>query len=146
MAFVHLRPSEACLDIIKAHEPLRLVAWPESFGRWIIGYGHDKNVSKHEMICEQEASAILALDIATIFRKLRPYLPMNPTQEQLDAAISLTHSIGIGVFRSSPLLHHWLERDIEAAASCFMHYTYRAGGHVEDLVRRRLCEQTLFHS
>lgn len=140
--------SDRGLDLIKQFEGFRDTAYLCPAGVWTIGYGHTDGVAEGDTISEEQASALLAQEVAA---KYEPIVARNTeelelTQGQFDALVSFVYNVGAYNFETSHLLTHLKAGDIDAAAAQFERWN-RAGGKVLDgLTARRAAERELFLS
>jgi lysozyme len=143
------RTSPAGIELIKAHEGLRLAAYPDpgTGGEpWTIGYGHTGGVRPGDRITADEAERILRDDLAwaeqAVAERVSPMVDL--TQHQFDALVSLVFNIGRGAFERSTLLRKINTADVEGAAREFSRWVHAGGRVLPGLVRRRQAEAELF--
>jgi GH24 family phage-related lysozyme (muramidase) len=144
-----LRPSNACLDLIKEFEGCRLSAYPDpgtGGDPWTIGWGSTgPGIAKGVTWTQKQADERLARDVDSFSAKVRGLLGGAQTrQSQFDAMVSLAYNIGIGAFAGSTLLRKHREGGYAGAAAEFVRWN-RAGGRIlPGLSRRRVAEASLY--
>lgn len=141
--------SDTGLTLIKAHEGLRLEAYPDpgtGGDPWTIGYGHTKGVKPGDVISEAEASDFLRQDVAWVEDCVNENVNGPLTQNQFDALCSFVFNVGCGAFRSSTLCRLINEGNFEGAAGQFSRWNKAAGRVLPGLTRRRKEEAELFRA
>ena len=139
-----MRTSKTGIELIKAHEGLRLDAYLCPAGVPTIGYGHTYNVKMGDRITEEQAERLLIGDLAVAEREVNRY-GLHLNQNQFDALVSFVYNIGAGNFRSSTLLKR-LKADPNDPdiANQFKRWVYGGGKVLPGLVRRREEEAKLY--
>lgn len=134
------------MDLIRAHEGLRLRAYRCPAGVWTIGWGHTRGVDPGDEISVAEANRLLAEDVAEVERQMRTLLaPAQLSRNQSAALVSFIFNVGIGAFSRSTLC-----RRIRADPSDsrirgeFMRWTRGGGRVLPGLVSRRMQEAALY--
>lgn len=155
-----MKPSQACLDLIKHFEGCSLIAYPDpasprartgnkalSGTPWTIGYG-TTGAFVHEglVISPGEASRLLQNRIDTIGALVVRCVPIGLSQGQLDALTSLCYNIGQQAFRGSTLLRLINERKLAEAANELLKWNHAGGKVMPGLTLRREAERALFTS
>jgi lysozyme len=149
-----MRVSDKGVDLIKAHEGLRLRAYLCPAGVWTIGYGTTgPHVYKGLVITKAEAEAFLQ-DHLVHFEQgvLAAINPAVANQSEFDAMVSLCYNIGLANFRKSSVVRMFKAGNKTAAAEAFTLWVKakdpKTGKKVPlpGLVRRRAEEKTLFLS
>lgn len=141
--------SDNGLTLIKAHEGLRLEAYPDpgtGGDPWTVGYGHTKGVKPGDVISEAEASDFLRQDVAWVEDCVNENVNGPLTQNQFDALCSFVFNVGCGAFRSSTLCRLINEGNFEGAAGQFSRWNKAAGRVLPGLTRRRKEEAELFRA
>ena len=147
-----MQTSDRGLALIKAHEGLRLEAYPDAGYGWdraTIGYGHTSQagppiVTRGMKITAVQAEQILRDDL----RKFEGYVtsavhvPLN--QHQFDALVSFTFNLGPGNLKSSTLLRKLNYGDYAGAADEFGRWNKSNGKVLAGLTKRRAAERALF--
>jgi len=148
-----MRPSQACLDLIKSFESCRLVAYlaPESKpGRpvWAIGYGHTSPSVKEGDTCTQaQADSWFIEDLNSAVDRIAALITYTPlTQGQFDALVSFAYNTKWEAFRTSTLLKKVNAGDMAGAAEEFPKWIDSAHKVMKGLIRRRNAERELFLS
>jgi lysozyme len=144
--------SQACIDLVKKNEGLRLRSYLCPAGVWTIGYGTTGPTIKAGMvITKAEAEAFLADDLHKFTTGvLKRCLPAVPNQHQLDAFVSFAYNIGLANFATSTPLKAFKAGDLVTAANGFMLWVKakdpKTGNKVvlPGLVKRRTEEKSLF--
>lgn len=139
-----MRTSKNGIDLIKAHEGLRLNAYLCPAGVPTIGYGHTKNVKLGDKITSEQAEKFLIEDLRTAENEVNK-LNLNINQNQFDALVSFIFNVGVGNFRKSTLLKRMKinvnDPDIEVQ---FNKWIYGGGKILPGLVKRRKDEAELY--
>ena len=139
-----MRISRTGIELIKAHEGLRLAAYICPSGVPTIGYGHTYNVKMGDRITEEQAEKFLIDDLAVAEREVNRY-GLNLTQNQFDALVSFVFNVGVGNFRSSTLLKRLKANPNDPdIANQFKRWVYCDGKVLPGLVRRRNDEAKLY--
>ena len=139
-----MRISRTGIELIKAHEGLRLAAYICPSGVPTIGYGHTYNVKMGDRITEEQAEKFLIDDLAVAEREVNRY-GLNLTQNQFDALVSFVFNVGVGNFRSSTLLKRLKANPNDPdIANQFKRWVYGGGKVLPGLVRRRNDEAKLY--
>lgn len=149
-----MKTSDSGVALIKAHEGLRLDAYPDPGYGWAvptIGHGHTSQagppvVTRGMKITAAGADAILRADLVKFEQAVAKAVKVPLTQPQFDALVSFTFNLGPGNLGKSTLLRKLNAGDYAGAAAEFPKWN-RAGGKVlAGLTRRRADEQALFLS
>jgi lysozyme len=119
-------------------------------GNWVVGYGHVREGDKGEAVNQDEAAALLAVDLAPFEALVNAKVAPKLSQAQFDALVSFAFSIGAAAFAASQVLRRVNEGEVLAAA-CAMDAWRKSdvSGELETvdaLVRRRAAEKALFLS
>ena len=140
--------SDHGLDIIKAHESLRLEMYYCPANKPTIGWGHLILPSEQDLmtrtITVEEAEALLRNDVGIAERAVNSLVEVELNQNQFDALVSFVFNIGVGNFRSSTLLKRLNEEDYNGAAGQFERWVYANKRTLPGLIRRREEERDLF--
>lgn len=139
--------SAAGLDMLKRFEGFAASPYADHKGQ-SIGFGHLIKAGEDFLlgasITEEQASELLAGDVAWAERAVSAAVSVDLTQEQFDALVSLCFNIGETAFKRSTLVKRLNEGDYSAAADQFARWN-RASGEVNAaLSQRRAREETLF--
>ncbi|WP_103171626.1 lysozyme [Paracoccus sp. SY] len=147
-----MQTSEKGIALIKAHEGLRLEAYPDPAHGWAvptIGYGHTSAagsppVTKGMRITEAGATEILRNDLRKFERYVLDAVTVPLNQNQFDALVSFTFNLGPGNLRKSTLLRKLNARDYAGAADQFLVWNMAGGKVLNGLTKRRTAERALF--
>lgn len=147
-----MQTSEKGIALIKAHEGLRLEAYPDPAHGWsvpTIGYGHTSAagapaVTKGMRITEAGATEILRTDLRKFERYVLDAVTVPLNQNQFDALVSFTFNLGPGNLRKSTLLRKLNARDYAGAADQFPAWNKAGGKVLNGLTKRRNAERALF--
>jgi lysozyme len=149
-----IKPSSACLSIIKQYENLELNAYPDpgtkaepiTIGYGTTVYADGRKVRMGDTITAEQAEFELkhhvekkvCVDLTKLLQNI------NFNQNQIDSLISLVYNIGIGAFKKSTLLKKIKANDIAGAAEQFKVWNQSAGKVLAGLAKRRNTEYQLF--
>lgn len=146
-----MKPSEACLDIIRMCEGFSSKPYICPAGVPTIGYGSTRyeNGTKVSMsdapITQDRANAIM---LATLQSEYAPavdrYVKVPLTQGQYDALVDFAYNAGAQNLRNSTLLRKLNTGDYPGAAAEFDKWVYGGGKELPGLVKRRALERALF--
>lgn len=139
-----MTPSNACYDLIKSYEGLKLNAYLDSVGIPTIGYGHTFNVHMGDTCTEDQADLYLQDDVAHAVAAINRYVKVTLTQHQFDALVSLCYNIGEGNFSHSTLLKLLNSEQFQAASEQFKRWDLAGGKELPGLLARRKDEERLF--
>ena len=142
--FGKMRTSGAGIELIKAHEGLRLNAYKCPAGVWTIGYGHTKNVAPGMKIIPAKAEMLLKEDLLRFENAVNDLVEVPLNQNQFDALVSFTFNVGISALESSTLLRLLCLGHYFQAASQFSRWVHGGGQKLPGLIRRREEERKLF--
>ena len=137
------------LNIIKAHEGLRLEAYPDpgtGGAPWTIGYGHTKNVKHGDVIDNETATQFLRDDVSWVEDCVNENVTIDLAQNQFDALCSFVFNVGCSAFSNSTLLRLLNAGNFEGAQQQFAKWDKAAGRVLPGLTRRRREEAELFHA
>jgi len=144
-----VKTNRSGLELIKRFEGLRLTAYLCPADVWTIGYGHTSAagappVVKGMKITAQEASDILARDLAKYEAAVAKALTRTPNENQFSAMVSLCYNIGAGAFVGSSVAKRFNAGNEQGAADAFRLWNKAGGKVLPGLIRRREDERTLF--
>lgn len=139
-----MKPSQACIDLVKASEGLRLQAYRDSGGKPTIGYGHTAGVKMGQTITEAEAEQLLVDDLDDAADGVRRLVTVSLKQGQFDALCDFVFNLGAGRLMGSTLLRVLNRGDYGAAAVQFKFWVMGGGEVLPGLVKRRAAERALF--
>lgn len=132
------------VSLIKHFEGLRLEAYKDPGGVWTIGYGHTRNVYEGMVITEQEAEALLWVDISWVEVAINRNVMVPLTQNQYDALASWVFNLGETNLKRSTLLRKLNNADYDGAAQEFLRWDKLDGETLDGLTRRREAEVALW--
>lgn len=141
-----MNASERGIELIKAHEGLRLEAYRDSVGVLTIGYGHTHGVLEGQAITEQEADAMLREDLKAAENCVEHLVCVPLTQGEFDALCSFAFNLGCSALRNSTLLKKLNDSDYDGAAAEFSRWNHAGGKVLDGLTKRRSAEAERFES
>jgi lysozyme len=141
----NFRYSSNGLELTKEFEGLELKAYQDSVGVWTIGYGHTgTDVVPGLRISEDQASILLAADVAWAVTCVNKSVKSAINQNQFDALVDFTFNLGCANLGSSTLLRLLNAGDFAGAAAQFIRWNKAGGKVLTGLTRRRQAEAMLF--
>jgi len=137
--------SAAGLALTKQFEGLELKAYQDSVGVWTIGYGHTgADVKPGMTITEEQASVLLAADVAWAVTCVNKSVKSAINQNQFDAMVDFVFNLGCAAFGQSTLLRMVNAGDFAGAAGQFLRWNKAGGKVLAGLTKRRQGEMNLF--
>jgi lysozyme len=145
---LNARVTPATLELVKAHEPLRLRAEQQADGRWMVGYGHYRFAREGVSVSETDAEALLRYDLSETANLLDELIKVPVTDHQFEALNAFAMHIGADNFRRSTVLRSINTQAFEQAAAA-MGLWRGAGASARNpasdmLAQRRAAEQAHF--
>lgn len=151
----NLRPSQACVNLVKHFEGLHRVtndgmieAYRCPAGVWTIGYGRTKGVTQGMRITREQAEQDLLDELVEYGNYVNKFVRVPLTQAQFDALTSFVFNLGPGNFQKSTMLRKLNIGDYDGAAMEFGKWNKaRVDGVLQPLpglTRRRTAEASLF--
>lgn len=135
------------LQIIKACEGLRLVAYKCSAGVWTIGYGHTgADVYEGLQITPSQAEKLLLDDLHWTYKIISRYVRLELNSNQFSSLCSFIFNVGSGNFKASTLRQKLNRGDLIGASNEFWKWRRANGVILQGLVKRREVEKLLFLS
>ena len=134
------------LDLIKAHEGLRLTAYQCPAGKWTIGWGHTLTAKKGLTITEAAAEDLLIEDVVWAEAAVRKLVTVPLNTNQFSALVSWVFNIGETAARNSTLIKMLNQGDYKAVPVQLQRWTRGGGVELPGLVRRREEEAALFEA
>ena len=133
------------LELIKRFEGLRLAAYPDpgtGGDPWTIGYGTTRGVTPNMIITEEEAEAMLLLDLKGFEQAVSQIMPIPLTQGEFDALVSFAYNCGAAALESSTLRRRLLEGEPRCWVyqKEFPRWNKGGSGVLAGLVKRRQAE------
>jgi lysozyme len=144
--------SQACLDLIKRSEGLRLTPYLDVAGFWTVGYGHKLTVAeladgaKTRTINETTADELLADDCEWAAEQVARLVHVPLSQGQLDALTDFTYNLGVAQLASSTLLKLLNLGNYADAGQQLLRWDMAGGEHLAGLTLRRQAELALWES
>jgi len=144
--------NQAGLDIIKHYEGLKLEAYLCPGGKWTVGWGHTRGVTKGMTITIEQAEKFLIQDVQEAADAVRTLPKVSLNNNQFSALVSFVFNVGVTNFRKSTLLKMLNEGDFLKAADQFHRWVYATNPAtntkvvLKGLVSRRWAERDLFLS
>jgi lysozyme len=138
------------LALIKGFEGFRASPAELPDGAWVVGYGHVRIGEAGAPVSEEEASELLALDLAPVERSIAANTFQPLSQAQFDALCSFAFSVGTEAFETSAVLRR-LNAGKFVAAACAMDAWRKSDARgelevIDALIRRRAAEKAMFLS
>ena len=117
-------------------------------GGWLVGYNHVRDAKAGDAVNENDALALLTVDLASFETLVNTLVRQPLTQTQFDALVSFAFSVGADAFAKSQVLRRVNASDYVSAA-CAMEAWRKSdvGGElviIDSLVCRRAAEKALF--
>lgn len=141
-----MKPSQACVDLVKEFEGFRPTAYLCPAGVWTIGYGTTENVDPGDEVTEQEAEEMLMDDLLEASKAIDDLVDVELTQQQYDALTSFVYNVGRDAFRNSTMLRLLNAGDYDGAAKQFPRWNKGGGRVLAGLARRREVERQVFEA
>lgn len=141
-----MKPSQACVDLVKSFEGFRAEAYKCPAGVWTIGYGTTEDVYPGDVVDEREAEELLMNDLLDASKAIDDLVDVPVTQGQYDALTSFVYNVGREAFRSSTLLKLLNAGNVDGAMKQFQRWNKAGGTVLAGLTKRRAAEATLFVS
>jgi lysozyme len=137
------------LELIKAHEGLRLDAYKCPGGEWTIGYGHTSRagapeVTKGMTIDLGEAARILSRDLEKFCGFVEHAVKVELTPNQYSALVSFCFNVGPEQFKKSSVLKVVNAKQFDLVPARLALWNKADGKVMPGLVRRRADEGKLF--
>jgi lysozyme len=142
-----MKPSSACIDLVKSFEGFKSKAYLCPAGVWTIGYGTTEHVQPGDEVTEEDARELLAKDVQEAADAVDDLVDVELTQGQYDALCSLIYNIGREAFKNSTMLKLLNGgAAFEAVAAQFDRWNKAGGNVLAGLSRRRMAERAMFES
>lgn len=136
--------NQACIDIIKEYEGVRLQAYIGPGGHWLIGYGHKATAFEGRTITAQKAEDILRADLNKFEAAVKRLVNVPINHNQFSALVCLSYNIGSGNFARSTLLRELNQSNYTEASDQFKVWRMVNGKINQHQVKRRAVEKALF--
>lgn len=141
-----MRLSPKGLELIKAHEGLRLRAYQDVVGVWTVGYGHTGTAKPGMTITNEQADELLRHDVEQFENAVNNLVHVPLNQNQFDALTSFAFNLGRAALYRSTLLRKLNAGDYTGAAAEFGRWVNAGGKPWPGLIRRRKEERELFET
>lgn len=138
------KTNQACIDIIKDFEGVRLSAYTGPGGHLLIGYGHKADVFEGMTITPERAEEILKADLIEVEENVSRLVKVKVNENQFSALVCLAYNIGWGNFGSSTLLTELNKGDYAEAARQFDVWRMVNNQVNSHQVKRRAHERAIF--
>ena len=143
-----MKPSDACLALIRESEGCKLKAYRCPAGKWTIGWGHTSPEIGPGLKWDQaKADAVLLQDADRHWAAIAGVVG-KCTQGQCDALTDFAFNLGPGALKGSTLLAKHQAGDYKGAAAEFKKWVHaRVDGRMivlPGLVKRRAKEVALY--
>lgn len=139
-----MKPSQACIDLVKELEGFRPDAYLCPAGIPTIGYGHTHGVKLGDSIDQERGEELLSADLAIAAAAVSAAVHVPLTQGQFDALTSFAYNVR--GWSASTLVKLVNARAFGAAAAEFPKWVHAGKTVLPGLVRRRAAEQQLFET
>jgi lysozyme len=141
-----MAPSTDLVEFVKGWESCSLAPYLDAVGLLTVGYGHRIPVGGDRTpITQQEADAMLAMDLDTTMRGIASEVNVAWTQQQADALCSLAYNCGVTAIINSHLMALFNAGKVAQAAEEFMRWDHAGGRIMDGLTKRRKAEQGIFY-
>lgn len=141
---------DIALAFIRKREGLRLKAYRDSAGIWTIGYGRiGPDIQENSTCTEEEAEAWLVEEVRERMHKVKEYIHVQLSNNELAALTSLIFNVGEGAIGEGKTISRLLNAgDRMGAADAFLLWGKANVGGILQVVQglhaRRLAEKQLF--
>lgn len=140
-----MKPSEACLALIRQSEGLRLKPYKDVAGVLTIGYGHTGTDVTPDMQWTQEiAESALEIDAQKACDAVQRQVRVPLTQGQLDALTDFVFNFGEGALQGSTLLRLLNMRQYGEVPAQLERWVYADGNVQAGLTVRRQAEARMW--
>ncbi|MCG8670224.1 MAG: lysozyme [Pseudomonadales bacterium] len=144
----YMQTSEYAVEMIKELDEYQCSIYFDAQGLAVIGHAHRITENEHDYIgkkiTRQEAHDLLLKDLRPIENALNRFIQVEATQDQFDALVSLSHSIGVTTVVRSNLLMYLNNGEDARAAEEFYRWIYLGKKMIPKLRERRELERGLF--
>lgn len=131
------RISDQLLEAVKGFEGCRLQSYRCPAGKMTIGYGHTRGVKPGQCISQDQAEALLRVDLLPCVTHVNS-LGVCRTQGQFDALVDFCFNLGTGALAGSTLLRKIrLGAGVKEIQTEFRRWSYSNGKRLPGLVKRR---------
>ena len=139
-----MKTNQDGLNLIKAHEGLRLFAYQDQAKVWTIGYGCTTDVHSGLVITHDEAEDRLLRDVSNFEVCVKGCICVPLNENEFSALVSIAFNIGSRAFHQSKLVSFLNHGDRREAAEQFLKFDHIDGEVSKGLLARREAERALF--
>jgi len=132
------------VSLIQHFEGCQLKSYRCSGNVLTIGYGHTSAVQEDQEITQEQADALLGIDLLWFERSVNRQVKVPLEQHQFDALVSWTFNLGAGNLRASTLLRVLNAGDYKKVPEQIVRWDKADGKTLAGLTRRRRAEAVLF--
>jgi lysozyme len=126
------------LDLIKRFEGFSSTVYICPAGYPTIGYGHlVRDHEKFETISQEEAEALLRVDVESAERAVLRLIKVPLTDGQFDALVSFTYNLGSGALQCSTLRRKVNRQAHAEVPEQLLRWVWAGGRKLRGLVSRR---------
>ena len=135
------------IDLIKRFEGFSSTVYICPAGYPTIGYGHlVRNHEKFEEISQEEAEALLRIDVESAERAVLRLIKVPLTDGQFDALVSFTYNLGSGALQCSTLRRKVNRQAHSEVPGQLIRWVWAGGRKLNGLARRRRAEAISYRS
>ena len=132
--------------MLQGFESLRLTAYQDARGVWVIGYGHTgPEVAPGTLWTPQQASQTLEEDVCWATQAVQQLTAIPLHQNQFDSLVSFTFNVGRKAFGTSTLLHLVNVGNFIGASEQFFRWIYAVYLLSSGLINWRKIEAAMFN-
>jgi len=140
-----MKSSANCYKLIKHYEGCELNAYLCPSDKLTIGYGHINDVTKGEIITQEQADNFFLQDIINFETIVNNLVKVKLSQNQFDALVSFVFNVGRGSFETSTLLNLLNKGDYNDIPAQLLRWDKDSKGSILDgLEKRRKSESILW--
>jgi len=133
------------IDLIKRFEGFSSTVYICPAGYPTIGYGHlVRDHEKFEEISQEEAEALLRIDVESAERAVLRLIKVPLTDGQFDALVSFTYNLGSGALQCSTLRRKVNRQAHSEVPAQLVRWVWAGGRKLNGLVKRRNCESSMY--
>ncbi|MBC8508910.1 MAG: lysozyme [Chloroflexi bacterium] len=135
------------IDLIKRFEGFSSTVYICPAGYPTIGYGHlVRDHEKFEEISQEEAEALLRIDVESAERAVLRLIKVPLTDGQFDALVSFTYNLGSGALQCSTLRRKVNRQAHSEVPGQLIRWVWAGGRKLNGLARRRRAEAISYRS
>ena len=133
------------IDLIKRFEGFSSTVYICPAGYPTIGYGHlVRDHEKFEEISQEEAEALLRIDVESAERAVLRLIKVPLTDGQFDALVSFTYNLGSGALQCSTLRRKVNRQAHGEVPAQLVRWVWAGGRRLNGLVNRRNAEVVVY--